>query len=262
MRSSDSDSGGGPGSIDIIIPTLNEAGRLKSCLRHLRCAIEDLESRRGTGLAHVWVSDGGSVDSTCRVAEAFGARVLNDGSKGRGQQLRQACEAGQGELVLMLHADAHIGMDVLTGLSDTLRSDPSISWGILGGRFDRRRFRMRVLELLNTLRFKFTGVAFGDQGIFARRTQLESVGGIPAIPLMEDVELSLRLVGTGRRYRVGNGLTVSSRRWDERPFFKSFFHVMKICVEYMIRRRRGADIHELSARMYEEYYDHAPMSAD
>lgn len=154
----------------------------------------------------------------------------------------------------MLHADARISEDALVRLMDALATRPDISWGILGGRFDHRRFRMRVLEFLNGLRFRLAGVAFGDQGIYARRNPLELVGGVPGIPLMEDVELSLRLARTGRRYRVGDGLTVSSRRWDERPFFSSFFHVVKICLEYMVRRRCGADIHDLSSRMYREYY--------
>ena len=42
-------------------------------------------------------------------------------------------------------------------------------------------------------RSRLTGIATGDQGIFVTRALFEAVGGFPAQPLMEDIELSRRL---------------------------------------------------------------------
>ena len=48
------------------------------------------------------------------------------------------------------------------------------------------------------LRSRLTGIATGDQAIFVQREVFRSVGGFPAIELMEDVALSKRLKRVGR----------------------------------------------------------------
>ncbi|MFN2365163.1 MAG: glycosyltransferase, partial [Desulfurivibrionaceae bacterium] len=53
--------------LSVIIPTLNEAGRLNAALESLRS---------GRDLVEVIVADGGSSDATVAIAEKGGARVV------------------------------------------------------------------------------------------------------------------------------------------------------------------------------------------
>jgi hypothetical protein len=113
---------------------------------------------------------------------------------------------------------------------------------------------MKLIEFSNRFRFHVGGIAFGDQGIFVRRLCLDRVGGVPRIRLMEDVELSLRLLQCPGRHDLGNSLTVSTRRWQRKKFTGYTLQVLRLVTEYLIRRRAGADIAILTDRMYATYY--------
>ena len=70
--------------ISVIIPTLNSAAQLPSCLGAL---MEGLDAGL---IRELIVSDGGSEDATGATAQAWGAVVLH-GEPSRGGQLRRAC---------------------------------------------------------------------------------------------------------------------------------------------------------------------------
>ena len=82
------------GHISVIVPTLDEAGRLGALIAALR---------REPELREVIVVDGGSVDGTPKTAEMLGARMLLS-ERGRGQQLRAGAAMASGEILLFLHA--------------------------------------------------------------------------------------------------------------------------------------------------------------
>lgn len=95
------------------------------------------------------------------------------------------------------------------------------------GRFDVRlsgRERLpllRLVERMMNLRSRLTSIATGDQGIFVMREIYEDVGGMPAMPLMEDVELSRRLRQLGRAACIHTPLITSSRRWEQRGVWRT-----------------------------------------
>ncbi len=248
-------------TVDIVIPTRNEEERLAICLDALIAARKRLreESTEAPQIAFI-VADAGSSDETVVVAAQRDAMVIEGLPMSRGDQLAHGVAAGEGDIVLMLHADCRIHVDGLCQLVEAFASRPALQWGILGGRFDRRTFKMKFLEFLNRWRFLLAGIAFGDQGMFSRRAYLAARGGVPDIPLMEDVELSLRLRGGGRRLHLGPLLEVSARRWDSNPFFRSSGRVIRICLDYVVRRRLGGNIHAIAARMYREYYGRDPTT--
>ena len=198
--------------------------------------------------------DGGSTDDTSSIAERYPFAMSASPERGRGQQIAHGVNAGQSDLILMLHADAVIIPGGLQKLADEFRAQPTLSWGILGHRYPDMRRKMQFIELSNRFRFHACAMAFGDQGIFVRRDVLADVGGIPEIPLMEDVELSLRLASHPTRRSLGYTLEVSTRRWEKRRFTGYTFQVLRLVSSYLLQRRFGRPVETIAARMYRIYY--------
>jgi hypothetical protein len=67
------------------------------------------------------------------------------------------------------------------------------------------------------LRARVTRYPYGDQALFVRRTAFDQVGGFPAQPLFEDLELARRLWRVGRIRTVPACVRVSGRRFLRRP---------------------------------------------
>jgi GT2 family glycosyltransferase len=97
-----------------------------------------------------------------------------------------------------------------------------------------------------------TGIAFGDQAQFVRAEALRRIGGVPALMLMEDVELSLRLKRIGRTIYLKRGVAVSGRRWQRGSSRRNFLMVVGLFFRYLLKRRLGLNPDE--RRYYREYY--------
>ena len=172
-------------ALSVVIPTLNAEKALPGCLAAL---MEGLE----VGLIReLVVSDGGSTDHTLRIAEEVGAIVVT-GPASRGGQLRRGVEASRGDWVMLLHADTQLE----TGWSDAvlgLMQDTNAGYFRLG--FSSGGMSARVVAGWANLRSERFGLPYGDQGLVIPRILLDSVGGVPDIPLMEDVALARALRG-------------------------------------------------------------------
>lgn len=192
-------------SLSIVIPTLDEAQALPRLLQQLGPA-------RARG-AEVIVVDGGSSDQTCALAESGGARVLTSG-RGRARQLQAGCQAASGDVIWMLHADSEIDpyadQHIVWGVANSGRQ-----WGRFAVRIDGASPLLRVIARAMNLRSRMTGIATGDQGIFVSRRLLNRIGGIPQLPLMEDVELSVRLREQCPPLCFAKRITTSGRRWTQ-----------------------------------------------
>lgn len=197
--------------IAVVIPAVDEAQTITAAV----------ESASVPGV-DVLVVDGGSRDGTPELARAAGARVLAC-ERGRARQLRAGVEATGGEAVLLLHADSRLAPGWVDGVQDAL-ADPSVVGGAFRLRFDDAHPGFRLLEWGVRLRVALFGLPYGDQAIFARRRVLDAVGGVPEVPLMEDVDLvrALRRQGrlrvlplpvwtSGRRHRAGGLLRTAGR---------------------------------------------------
>jgi rSAM/selenodomain-associated transferase 2 len=227
----------------VIVPTLNEAATVSRCLSALH----------GLPLIHeTIVADGGSTDGTDRIAKALGARVVRSG-QGRGVQIRAAAETAQGDVLLILHADAVLSSAAPERIIRALTEDRAAPGGCFGMQFEDQRLPRRFVAALNNLRATVTGIAFGDQAQFVRSEALKAIGGFPALMLMEDVELSLRVKGLGRAVYLRRGVTVSGRRWIDGSFLRRLGMVVGLFFRYLVERRLGAD-RRLDERCYRKYY--------
>ena len=73
------------------------------------------------------------------------------------------------------------------------------------------------------MRLALTRLAYGDQAIFARRCLLERIGGIPDVPIMEDLDLVARLKREGRLARLATPASTSARRYRGRGVLRTWW---------------------------------------
>jgi len=116
---------------------------------------------------------------------------------------------------------------------------------------------LRVVGALMNVRSRLTGIATGDQGIFAARSLFDEVGGFPNQPLMEDVELSRRLKRAGGApLCLADRVVTSGRRWETRGTWRTISTMWRLRFDYW----RGVDPHRL-ARRYDRPSPAPPMPA-
>ncbi len=189
--------------ISIVIPTLNAATVLPGTLAPLVAGVAEGIVRE------LVVSDGGSTDATCEVAEATGAVVV-EGPAGRGGQLRRGAAAARGAWLLFLHADTHLSPDWVGAAAAHLSRPDTAGYFRLAFRADG--LAPRVVAGWANLRADMLGLPYGDQGLLISRALYDHVGGYPDIPLMEDVALARAL--RGRLCRLPATAETSAARYE------------------------------------------------
>ncbi len=171
-----------PAPLSVVIPTLNAGQSLPACLSALMEGVE-------AGLiAELIVSDGGSVDDTIKLADAWGAHIIT-GAATRGGQLRRGCAQARAGWFLIVHADTVLSAGWTNAAAAHLRSHKA---GYFQLRFDRGG---RLVAAWANLRARLFGLPYGDQGLLISRALYSHVEGYADMPLMEDVAMARALKG-------------------------------------------------------------------
>lgn len=213
--------------ISVIIPTLNEERSLAACIETVL--------REGIPV-EIILSDGGSVDSTLKIAQRFkGVRIVRS-ERGRGVQMNRGASQAKGEVLLFLHADTILekgwGEEMRAALRDRL---------VVGGAFSFRianpKPRYRIIEAWVRMRCGLFRLPYGDQAIFVRSTVFRELGGYSEIPLMEDVDLVGRMKRCGRISILPAHAVTSDRRWER----KGWLSVALVNQAIMALYRLGVD---------------------
>ena len=189
--------------LSVVIAARNEARTLPSLLA-------DLEPGRSL-LLEVVVVDGASGDGTARLARLAGARVLSS-APCRGAQLAAGTAASDGAWLLLLHADARLPCGWHRLVSAAMERGHEGAWAFRLA-VDEPGPALRLVEVLVSLRSRWRQLPYGDQGLLVSREQLRAAGGIKPLPLMEDLDLVLRLRRLGTIDLLPASLRVSGRRW-------------------------------------------------
>jgi glycosyltransferase involved in cell wall biosynthesis len=182
-----SEPGGDVRDVSVVIPTLNAAGTLPATLSCL------------TGIGDIVVVDGGGTDATRCIAADGGARVLS-APRGRGGQLAAGIAAAR-------HPWPGWRRAVAAHMADPGRA------AYFRFALDSAHWRAVLLTRAVALRGRLFALPYGDQGLLIHRDLLQAVGGMRALPLMEDVDLVRRL---GRRRLVGLDVVAvtGAARWE------------------------------------------------
>lgn len=202
-------------SISVIIPTLNEELAIGRTL--------DAVSRL-VNIEEIIVVDGGSTDLTVeRVGNYLGKkpiRLIRCSTAGRGRQMNAGAARARGEVLWFLHADTRPVQGCGKQIRELMRYRE-----IVGGNFEvvfegTGRWSRFLTWLYPQLRQ--IGLAYGDSAMFVRREVFEELGGFRNFELFEDVDLYKRLKKKGEFAHVSLPVMTSSRRFENRSFFRTF----------------------------------------
>jgi rSAM/selenodomain-associated transferase 2 len=226
--------------LSVVIAARNEARRLPALLSQLAAAPQLVRE--------VWLVDGGSRDDTPLVAWLAGARVLHS-APGRGGQLALGALQASAPWLLLLHADVRLP----AGWADRLAAV------IVADRSGQRAWyfqlaiaapspALRLVEWAVRLRSRWRQQPYGDQGLLLPLELYRAVGGIRPLPLMEDLDLVLRLARQARLCSLGLALQVDGRRWQRRGVWRTTWSNLRLRHAW----RHGVPVEQLLERYYAE----------
>lgn len=225
----------------VVIPCLQEAQRLPLLLADLAAAPPGL-------IAEQLVVDGGSTDGSGSLASLAGAHGIRS-APGRGLQLQRGVASTSAPWLLLLHADARLpqgwGTAVARAIDAGATAPEPLAWC-----FDlavaQAGLGLRLLERAVAWRTRLRQLPYGDQGLLLPRSLLEACGGIQPLPLMEDLDLMLRLRRQATVRSLGLALQVDGRRWRRHGVLGTAWR------NAGLRRawRRGVSADQLAARYY------------
>lgn len=113
--------------LTILMPCLNEAETLRTCIRKAKAWI----ARSGIE-AEVLVADNGSTDGSQALAESLGARVVAVSERGYGSALYHGSLAARGEWIIMADSDDSYDFSALDPFVEKLREGFDL---VMGNRF-------------------------------------------------------------------------------------------------------------------------------
>lgn len=227
--------------LSIVLPLLNEASRIVA-------ALEALAPLRAGG-AEVIVVDGSSTDSSAELAGSCADRVL-DAPRGRASQMNAGAASARAGVLLFLHVDTCLPDDADQLIAQAIAAGRH--WGRFDVQIEGRSTWLPLVAAMMNLRSRLTGIATGDQAIFVAREAFAAVGGFPDIPLMEDIELSRRLLRIGRPACLTARVTTSGRRWEAHGVWRTILRMWWLRLRYFL----GADPRRLAVD-----YGYAPRES-
>jgi len=113
--------------LSVVMPCLNEAETLETCIRKARLAIEEAHIA-----GEVIIADNGSTDGSMEIAKRLGARVVQVEAKGYGNALMGGIAAAAGKFIVMGDADESYDFSHIPRFVDKMRAGADL---VMGNRF-------------------------------------------------------------------------------------------------------------------------------
>jgi len=210
-------------NLSIIIPTLNEA-------TYLPVTIEKIKQNAGLGEPHeIIVVDSGSTDETCDIALKLGVKLVKSKVtfSGRAYVLNEAVEFASGDVILFLDADTLVPQGYDESIENAL-TNPNVVGGAFEFSLEGPQFGLRVVELINRIRYRIRQRYYGDQGIFVRSHVFRIVGGYPEIGILEAAHFCKNLRKVGKLKLINKKINTSPRRFLDEGVYKVLGRDIKI----------------------------------
>jgi rSAM/selenodomain-associated transferase 2 len=209
--------------LSIIIPTLNEAG-------YLTAAIEAVRARAFRGAPHeIIVADCGSADDSTGLAGRLGVRVGTEDPPldSRAAALNAGAARATGDVLLFLDADSIVPRSYDLAIEKALR-DPRTVGGAFEFSLDGPEFGLRIVEVINRIRYRLWPYYFGDQGIFVRADVFHRLGGFPRRRIMEASDFCRLLHRKGNLVLIHKPMKTSARRFVQGGVYHVLAHDIRI----------------------------------
>jgi rSAM/selenodomain-associated transferase 2 len=219
----------------IVIPARNDATALARTLH----ALGRLDSVHRAEI--IVAAAGDSAVTTRAVGETI--RVIWPDGSTRAQLMNAGAAAADGDVLFFLHADSIPPRDALARIEAAL-ADRRVVGGAFEHCFEERAWSLRVINLVNRLRYRLTHNWYGDQGIFVRAPVFRALGGYRPLALMEDLDFSQRLKRRGRSVLIQAPLVTSGRRFLARGPWRTFGFIVWLLALWTL----GADTERYAER--------------
>lgn len=207
--------------LSLIVPVLNEAVALVGLL-------PILTKLQALGV-QVLLVDGGSTDDSLSLIQKAGLQAIS-APTGRARQMNAGAAHTNGDTLVFLHADSRLAQASLDCIDSSLKR--GADWGRFNVQIEGYSYMLKVVALMMNWRSRITGIATGDQAIFMTRAVFNAVGGFPDQPLMEDIEMSKRLLRLSRPACIADKVTTSGRRWESRGVWRTIFLMWRLRFDY------------------------------
>jgi rSAM/selenodomain-associated transferase 2 len=208
--------------LSIIVPVLDEA-------EGIAAALDGLAPLRHAG-AELIVVDGGSSDRTVEIARDRADRVLT-APRGRASQMNAGAQAAAGKVLVFLHADTRLPPGAIRLVLDGLARSGK-AWGRFDIAIEGKNPLLAIVAAFMNLRSRLTGIATGDQAMFATRAAFRDAGGFPDIALMEDVEMSRKLKRVSHPLCLPARAVTSGRRWEKHGVLRTTLLMWRLRLAY------------------------------
>jgi len=201
--------------ISIIIPTLNEEKALPSTLERIVEQGEECE---------IIIADGGSNDRTLEIAKGYeNVSTVGAAKRGRASQMNAGAALAKGDWLLFLHADALLPKNALS----TIQKQSALAGGFRH-RFSGKAWGLRLVSWLHNFRCARTGVFYGDQAMFIRRSLFFEMQGFPDVENLEDLLFGEKLVSITKPVFLEQEVISDSRKFEQKGIFLSLYRVILI----------------------------------
>jgi rSAM/selenodomain-associated transferase 2 len=208
--------------VSIVVPVLHDTAALTALLAGPRDPADE------------WVVVNG--DPSDRSLEALRQRHADvrwiESPPGRGHQLAAGAESTAGVWLLFLHADTRLPAGWRAEVTRSSQA-ASYQWGCFRLRIDTSAWQARLIEAAVRVRVRVFRLPYGDQAMFVRRETLRAVGGVPLVPLMEDVILARRLARVGPPWRSALAAMTSARRWERDGWWRRTARNLWLLTQYL-----------------------------
>ena len=194
----------------IVVPVLNEGAGLDDCMQDLLRIVQQRWK--------VVVCDGGSGDDSLQRLTSYPVATVSSNA-GRARQMNTGARLAEGPLLVFVHADTRLPTN-FNELMQTFLASPA-QWGRFDVQLDNRHWPYRMIAWFMNRRSALTGVCTGDQAFFIRTDFFRQLQGFADLPLMEDVEFSLRARKCSRPFRITQPVITSARRWSKHGIVKT-----------------------------------------
>lgn len=221
-------------AVSIVMPVLDEGPGLVD-------ALAALQRFRQAG-AEIVVVDGGSGDDSIAPVRPLADRIVV-AARGRGRQMNTGAAVAHGRILLFLHADTRLPSTAIDAVLAAAAG--GAQWGRFDVRIDGALAGLRLVAFMMNWRSRLTGIATGDQAIFAAREAFFLAGGFPEIALMEDVVFSRKMRRRSPPACLRDKVETSGRRWRKHGLLRTIFLMWRLRLRFFF----GADP-DVLARAY------------